>query len=252
MHRAPRRPARPVVHHAGIDRRYPQGAHDRGAARRRLASGAARMGRGRRRAVRLLPIRSDHDCRRVARAEARSQRRRYRCSDVGQYLSLRHLHADSRGHSSGRQAEPRRCQMTLTRRELLRSSDVSTAGLVIAFHIPRVVRGAPQPPAPPLPKANAFLRIGPDDSVTVMLSHSEMGQGIWTGLAMLIAEELECDWSKVRSEHAPADMEYRHVAFGIQMTGGSSSTWSEFERYRQVGAIAKDMLIRAAAARWKV
>ncbi|HEU4729035.1 MAG TPA: molybdopterin cofactor-binding domain-containing protein, partial [Kofleriaceae bacterium] len=142
--------------------------------------------------------------------------------------------------------------MTITRRDLLRNSALSAAGLVLTFHVPRAVRAAPAPAAPPLPPANAFLKIGTDDSVTVMLSHSEMGQGIWTGLAMLIAEELECDWSKVRSEHAPANMVYAHPAFGVQMTGGSSSTWSEFERYRQVGAAAKDMLIRAAAARWKV
>ncbi|MBC7974122.1 MAG: xanthine dehydrogenase family protein molybdopterin-binding subunit, partial [Myxococcales bacterium] len=116
----------------------------------------------------------------------------------------------------------------------------------------RRYRAAPKPAAPPLPQANAFLRIGTDDSVTVLLSHSEMGQGIWTGLAMLIAEELECDWSKVRCEHAPAAPVYAHAVFGIQMTGGSSTTWSEFDRYRNVGAITKDLLVRAAAARWKV
>jgi isoquinoline 1-oxidoreductase beta subunit len=141
--------------------------------------------------------------------------------------------------------------MTLTRRDMLRTSAMSAAGLVVAFHVPRGLRAAPTP-APPLPPANAFLRIGTDDSVTVLLAHSEMGQGIWTGLAMMIAEELDCDWSKVRSEHAPASMVYAHPAFGIQMTGGSSSTWSEFDRYRSVGAMAKDMLVRAAAARWKV
>ena len=148
--------------------------------------------------------------------------------------------------------------MTISRRELLRTSMVSAAGLVVAFHVPQALRGlaaaapAPAPAAPPLPPANAFLRIGTDSSVTVLLSHSEMGQGIWTGLAMLIAEELECDWSKVRSEHASAAPVYSHPAFGIQMTGGSSTTWSEFDRYRTVGATAKDMLVRAAAARWKV
>ena len=141
--------------------------------------------------------------------------------------------------------------MTLSRRELLRNTAASAAGLVVAFHVPRVLRAAPAAAAPPLPPANAFLRIGSDDSVTVLLAHSEMGQGIWTGLAMLIAEELECDWSKVRSEHAPASMVYAHPAFGIQMTGGSSTTWSEFDRYRTVGATAKDMLVRAAAAHWE-
>ena len=142
--------------------------------------------------------------------------------------------------------------MTLTRRALLRNSAVSAAGLMIAFQVPRAMRPIAEAAPNALPPANAFLKIGTDDSVTVMIAHAEMGQGIWTGLAMLIAEELECDWSKVRSEHAPASQIYAHPVFGFQMTGGSSSTWSEFDRYRNVGAIAKDMLIRAAAARWKV
>jgi isoquinoline 1-oxidoreductase beta subunit len=86
----------------------------------------------------------------------------------------------------------------------------------------------------------------------VLLAHSEMGQGIWTTVAMLVAEELGCDWSKIRVEHAPVAPVYAHMVFGMQMTGGSSSTWSEFDRYRQVGAAARDMLVRAAAAEWKV
>ena len=144
--------------------------------------------------------------------------------------------------------------MTLTRRELLRTSVTSAAGLIVAFQVvPRVARAAgPAPATPPLPPANAFLRIGTDDSVTVLLAHSEMGQGSWTGLAMLVGEELECDWSKIRCEHAPAAPVYAHPVFGMQMTGGSSAQWSEFDRYRTVGATAKDMLVRAAAARWKV
>jgi len=121
----------------------------------------------------------------------------------------------------------------VSRRGFLQGSAATAAGLVIGFHVPET-RAAGGPPKPAAPQPNAFLRIGPDDSVTVMIAHSEMGQGIWTGLAMLIAEELECDWSKVRSEHAPAAPAYAHAFFGIQMTGGSSSTWSEFDRYRQV------------------
>ncbi len=141
--------------------------------------------------------------------------------------------------------------MTVSRRGFLQVAGGAAAGLAISFHIPNIVRAAPKA-AMPLPAANAFLRIGTDDSVTVLLAHAEMGQGIWTGLAMLIAEELECDWSKVRSEHAPTAPVYGHPAMGIQMTGGSSSTNSEFERYRTVGATAREMLVRAAATKWKV
>src|SRR6185436_16095666 len=79
-----------------------------------------------------------------------------------------------------------------------------------------------------------------------------MGQGIWTTLPMLIAEELDADWSRIRVEHAPAAPVYAHAVFGMQMTGGSSSTWSEFDRYRQAGAVARDMLVRAAAQRFHV
>jgi isoquinoline 1-oxidoreductase subunit beta len=135
----------------------------------------------------------------------------------------------------------------VNRRNFLKSS---AAGLVITFAVPQILRAAPSVQKA-LPPANAFLRIAPDNSVTVVLAHVEMGQGIWTGLPMLIAEELDCDWTKIRSEHAPAAAVYGHPAMGLQMTGGSSSTNGEFDRYRQVGAIAKDMLLRAAAARWK-
>jgi isoquinoline 1-oxidoreductase beta subunit len=139
--------------------------------------------------------------------------------------------------------------MSLTRRDFLGTG----AGLVIAFAVaPRGRAAKMAAKAKPAADPNAFLRIAPDDAVTVVLAHSEMGQGIWTGLAMLIAEELECDWSKVRCEHAPAAQTYAHTGFGTMATGGSSSTNSEFERYRKVGACAREMLIGAAAKQWKV
>ncbi|WP_394831453.1 xanthine dehydrogenase family protein molybdopterin-binding subunit [Pendulispora rubella] len=137
--------------------------------------------------------------------------------------------------------------MSVSRRGFLQA-----AGLVLHFHVSEVARAAiAKPPPAPLAPPNAFLRIGTDDTVTVVLAHSEMGQGIWTGLAMLIAEELDCDWSKVRSEHAPA-LPSVYGEENVQATGGSSSTIGQFDRYRTVGATAKDMLVRAAAARWKV
>ena len=81
----------------------------------------------------------------------------------------------------------------------------------------------------------------------MIANHSEMGQGIYTGLAMIVAEELDADWSKVRVEPAPADPVYNHTLYGAQITGGSTSTWTEWERLRKAGASARAMLIAAAA-----
>jgi len=139
------------------------------------------------------------------------------------------------------------------RRVFLKQAGLTAAGLVIAFHVPSGRRASAAEPAAPAPAAlpppNAFLRIGTDDTVTVLLAHSEMGQGIWTSLPMLIAEELDADWSRIRVEHAPAAPVYAHTAFGAQMTGGSTTTWSEFDRYRQVGAAARTLLLQAGAQR---
>jgi isoquinoline 1-oxidoreductase beta subunit len=149
----------------------------------------------------------------------------------------------------------------LSRRRFIAAGGAT--GLIIAFQVSVGRRFAiatenpesgPQGDSPAAAQVdhNAFLRIGVDDSVTVLLAHSEMGQGIWTALPMLIAEELECDWSRIRVEHAPAAPVYAHTAFGIQATGGSTTVWSEFDRYRRVGAIARTLLIQAAAAKFGV
>jgi len=141
-----------------------------------------------------------------------------------------------------------------SRRDFLKTAALATGGLVIGFAVPGPGGSAFAQPgrARGLPSPNAFLRIGGDDSVTVLLAHSEMGQGIWTTLPMLIAEELDADWGKLKAEHAPAAPAYAHTAFGLQMTGGSSTTWSEFDRYRQVGALARALLVQAAAQRFGV
>ena len=86
----------------------------------------------------------------------------------------------------------------------------------------------------------------------MQVKHLEFGQGVTTSLAMLVAEELECDWTKVRSELAPAGPEYAHTMFGMQMTGGSSSVWNSYDQLRTVGAQARTMLMQAAADQWKV
>jgi len=142
----------------------------------------------------------------------------------------------------------------LQRRAFLKASATLSAGLVVAFCMPVGLRRAfaqqTKPPAPVPP--NAFVRIAPDNSVTILLKHSEMGQGVWTSLPMVLAEELDCDWSHVRVEHAPADMVYANMAFGMQGTGGSTSTWESFGQLRQAGATARALLIAAAAQKWNV
>ena len=79
------------------------------------------------------------------------------------------------------------------------------------------------PPAPGVFAPNAFVRIAPDDTVTVIVNHSEMGQGVYTSLPMLLNEELEADWSRIKVEAAPVDPSYNHTIYGVQMTGGSST-----------------------------
>ncbi|KJH68660.1 xanthine dehydrogenase family protein molybdopterin-binding subunit [Chromobacterium violaceum] len=103
-----------------------------------------------------------------------------------------------------------------------------------------------------IPAPNAFVRIEKDGGVTIVSNKSEMGQGIYTSLAMLIAEELECDWNRIKVVSAPAAPVYVHTAFHIQITGGSTSTLSSYDQYRKIGAAARDMLIAAAAQRWRV
>ncbi|WP_255516445.1 xanthine dehydrogenase family protein molybdopterin-binding subunit [Luteimonas suaedae] len=143
-----------------------------------------------------------------------------------------------------------------SRRRFLKTGAVLGGGLVVAIALPGARRLAMAQEAAATGATtfapNAFLRIGSDDRITVLLAHSEMGQGVWTTLPLLIAEELDADWSTIRVEHAPAAPAYAHTAMGIQMTGGSTSTWSEFDRYRQAGALARALLVQAAAQRFGV
>ncbi|MCR6686678.1 xanthine dehydrogenase family protein molybdopterin-binding subunit [Pseudoxanthomonas sp.] len=144
-------------------------------------------------------------------------------------------------------------ETSTSRRDFLRAAALAGGGLMIGFVVPGARRyamaqeSAAAAPATFVP--NAFLSIGADDTVTVQLAHAEMGQGIWTTLPMLIAEELDADWSKIRVQHGPVDKAYTSPVFGMQGTGGSTTTWSEFDRYRQAGATARAMLLQAAAAR---
>ncbi|MBT2326651.1 xanthine dehydrogenase family protein molybdopterin-binding subunit [Variovorax paradoxus] len=101
---------------------------------------------------------------------------------------------------------------------------------------------------------NAFIRVAPDSTVTVLIKHIEFGQGPFTGLATIVAEEMDADWSQMRAEHAPADAKlYNNLAFGpVQGTGGSTAVANSFDQLRQAGATARALLVQAAAERWKV
>ena len=143
--------------------------------------------------------------------------------------------------------------LNLSRRGFLRSGALAGGGLVLGVYLPRLAGGAaPERLKSATFEPNAFVRVGADESVTVIANHSEMGQGIYTGLAMIVAEELDADWAKVRVESAPADPKYNHTLYGAQITGGSTSTWTEWDRLRKAGASARAMLVAAAAEGWGV
>jgi len=141
--------------------------------------------------------------------------------------------------------------LQMERREFLRFSVAASGGLLIGLYLPgaRKLAVAEERSGTAF-MPNAFLRIGTDERVTVIVNHSEMGQGVYTALPMLLAEELDADWNKVAYESAPVDPKYNHPVFGMQITGGSSSVWSGFEQYRNAGAAARTMLIAAAAQQW--
>ena len=136
---------------------------------------------------------------------------------------------------------------------------VAAAALTIGFEwagsTRRAVAGAAAAPAgDPAFAPNAFLRIGADDSVTVIAKHVELGQGAYTGIATIVAEELDADWSKVRVESAPADAKrYANLLFGtLQGTGGSSAMSNSWAQLRDAGGKARAMLLTSASMRWGV
>jgi isoquinoline 1-oxidoreductase beta subunit len=99
---------------------------------------------------------------------------------------------------------------------------------------------------------NAFIRIAQDDTVTIIVNKSEMGQGVYTSLPMIVAEELDADWSKIRVESAPVNPAYNHTEWGVQGTGGSTSVRTSWKQLATAGATARAMLVAAAARTWKV
>ncbi len=153
--------------------------------------------------------------------------------------------------------------VNLSRRRFLRSGLAAGAGLTLGVCLPAAL--ARQTDAGPGKaggeivaaarfEPNAFVRIGTDNQVTVIVKHLEMGQGTYTGLPTLVAEELDAAWSQIRVEGAPADAKrYNNLLWGeSQGTGGSTALANSFEQLRKAGAAAREMLVNAAASRWQV
>ena len=141
--------------------------------------------------------------------------------------------------------------VNVSRRDFLKAGTVACGGLVLGLYLPHALPSGAWAAETPL-NPGAFLRIAPDETITVIVNKSEMGQGVYTSLPMLVAEELECDWRRVTMKPAPVGQVYANPMTGLQSTGGSTSIRTEWERFSKVGAAARMMLIAAAAQRWKV
>lgn len=137
----------------------------------------------------------------------------------------------------------------LSRRGFLQGA----AGLTLGLALPGVGLAARPGAAAASFEPTPFLRIGADNTVTVISKHLEMGQGTYTGLATIVAEELDAAWAQVKVEGAPADAKrYKNLAFGAQGTGGSTAMANSWGQMRETGATARAMLVSAAAKRWQV
>ena len=151
--------------------------------------------------------------------------------------------------------------MLVTRREFLRTAGTAGAGLIVSVKLGGLAWAQRSGAASVIQSEDAqgtidatgFVKVSSDNTVTVMVKHLEMGQGPYTGLTTLVAEELDAHWSQMRAQGAPANTElYKNLAFGIQGTGGSTAIANSYEQMRKAGATARAMLVAAAAEEWGV
>ncbi|HKJ76824.1 MAG TPA: xanthine dehydrogenase family protein molybdopterin-binding subunit [Gammaproteobacteria bacterium] len=140
----------------------------------------------------------------------------------------------------------------ISRRGFLKASATAGGAFLLGFHLPVLARGMDQEAVEAAFSPNAWVRIEPDGDVTVLVGSSEMGQGVMTAIPMLLAEELDADWQRVRAEFAPADAAYTNPIIGQQLTGGSTAVRGFWRPVREAGAAAREMLVAAAAGRWGV
>jgi isoquinoline 1-oxidoreductase beta subunit len=146
----------------------------------------------------------------------------------------------------------------LNRRGFLRVSFAAAGGFFVSLYLdPRSAKDVlaqegnqAAPPAKVYPP-DAFVNIRPDGKIVIQVNRLEFGQGVQTALPMVLADELDADWSNVIANLAPAADVYKDPLFGIQMVGGSGSIAHSFQQYRELGAKTRAMLVAAAADRWK-
>src|SRR5215471_15529201 len=277
VHRSRGRSTRALVQHPDLRRRGQEGDDHRGD--RHGQGGTRRSGcvdRRERAAVRLLPGRPDHVGDGAAQAHSTSDRRRGRRGDERQHLPLRHLRADPDCHRPGggppgrdeiMSAAEERMQTTedgsldrslvlanVSRRRFLHVSALGTFVLAAGFSSTARAQDSPKKygadcmPNGWVDDPAVFVSIGEDGIVKIVCHRSEMGQGVRTGMPMIVADELEADWKRVRVVQAPGD----EKRYGNQDTDGSRSTRHFLTPMRRCGAAARTMLEAAAAAQWKV
>src|SRR5258705_766513 len=142
----------------------------------------------------------------------------------------------------------------IDRRGFLRVSASATGGLLVALYldVPAFAQEGTQAPPQKVYPPDAFVHIRPDGKILITVNRLEFGQGVQTSLPMILADEMDADWSHVTAELAPAADVYKDPMFGIQMVGGSGSIAHSFQQYRELGARTRAMLIAAAADRWHV
>ena len=141
--------------------------------------------------------------------------------------------------------------LSLNRRSFLQVTTAAAGGLLVSLYLPRIT-SAQQPPAPKVYPPDAFIHIATDGKINITVNRLEFGQGVQTSLPMVLADELDADWSQVTAELAPAADVYKDPLFGMQMVGGSGSIAHSFQQYRELGAKTRAMLVAAAADRWQV
>src|SRR5215831_2012119 len=200
--------------------------------------------------MRILPAGTDHVRRGIAGQNAQTQRRSDRLSDDGEPLPLWNVPAHPASDSSRRRR--RSLAMPISRRQFVAQGTVAGAGLIIGVRLSPAKAFAQENEKGPKDKVvnpfDAYIHIKPDGKISLIVAKSEMGQGIKTGLAMLLAEEAGVDFNSVSVEQAETRPDiYRHMG-----TGGSGSTMESFIPLRRAGATVRQLMVTAAAQKWNV